>query len=610
MQGSTSLTPLVLDGKSVDGFSNPLREASQVLCLASQHLEGAFRRDVVAIHWKYLRSLETLAVPAEFYEAEAARFWGLKPLGQLRTVCDRFREACLQIDGSMVRHLNQVASLLYDATASLERNGCALWDALTNLSIEDPSDDEVRILVFSGNSRKRLFLLAMLARHNTTEDDLRKMRVYVASLNELRQWVRLRNTSSDATNQDDFSMPPTNLKWSPILVGLLSPAMTPRLLGIFLHPRVEILLYPHQCPSFLRRKAEWSARLGGDIDWTIGTLARLSGLHLPSVLPSIPERVAVEEPIEVNVETTVRLRRALSDSVWQPQDTVNEVANLFQLDEAFTEEELVLTDQAESNTSTTDASSEDLWCAEAVRVQFDQGWRVDFSPDDEINIVRAGSNGNILDRRYVRSLKVGDRVILIHGQQRQSLYDLIISRVHKHPSIELHLALIRRWQEDLRVAFQKWQRRTPDSADLSAHETRDMNGLLRQMQRQGSQLISTLTLSLWLKGLVLCPLDPEDLRRVAEVLDISFVRQYRAQIIQAATRLRGLHRSLSLKLNRWLVDHAMGAPHKSDDDVIDVELGLTFGDVRSSLLVLSTVRIERVRGPFLRSHLGRAEKDA
>ncbi len=602
---SISLSPFILQGKSISAFSASLRDASQVLGRTAQQLGGRFGKDAVSVHWKYLRSLEALAVPVNFYEAEAPRFWGLKSLSQLRAVCDHFRAACMQSNPHLYGDLEGVGTLLNEAKSNLESQGCGLWDALTNLCIEDPANDEMRILVFSSESRKQIFLFAMLARNNTSEDDLRKMRTYVTSLSELRQWIHYRHMSSEAADQDDFSMPPENMNWRPVLVGLFSPVMTPRLLCAFLHPRVDIVMYPHQCSSFMRRQVEWSARLAGDINRNVGALARMSALPSPSSVPVTPSRISVEQPVEMNVETTTKTRTSSSGPMWGPEDTISEVARLFQIDEESAGEEFFLNDQTAAASTLTTEPSEEIWCEEAIRVQFDQGWHAYFPPDDVINVVRDGA----LDSRFVRSLRVGERVLLIHGQQRQSLYDLIISRVHKHPSIELHLALIRRWQEDLRVAFQQWRTRMPDSAELRIYGTRDVNGLLKRMRARGSQLVSTLTLSFWLRGFVLCPLDPEDLKRVAEVLDMSFVRQYHGRIVQAANRLRGLHRGLSIKLNRWLQDHATGAVHESDEDVIDAELGLTFGDVRNSLLVLCVMGIQNVTGPFLRNNLGQAEKD-
>jgi hypothetical protein len=313
----------------------------------------------------------------------------------------------------------------------------------------------------------------------------------------------------------------------------------------------------------------------------------------------------VDNPVELNVKTVSKSRIPASGAIWQPEDTVSEVTRLLQVDEETAAEEVILDEPAGSGTTSSVEKSADIWCEEAVKVEFDQGWHAHFASDDIINIVQGGT----FDPRYVSALRIGQQVLLIHGQRRQSLYDLIVSRVHKHPSIELHLAMIRRWQEELGVTFHKWQSGVPSLVELREHGPRDLGGLLQRIRARGSQLVSTLTLSFWLRGFVLCPLDPEDLRRVAEVLDMNFVRQYRGRVVQAATRLRGLHRGLSIKLNHWLENQATGTVHTNDDDVIDTELGLTFGDVRNSLLMLRVIGIYRVTGPILRSYLGQAEKD-
>jgi hypothetical protein len=599
------LTPFVLQGESIGPFSTSMREVVHLLSRASRHLEGRFGSDAIAVHWKYLRSLEALAIPFDFYEAEAPRYWGLQSLGKLAAVCEHFRLACMQGYANLYRDLEEVASLLNKAKDNLENQGCPLWEALANFCIEDPASEEVRILVFTSESRKRLFLFAMLARHNITEDDLLDMRTHVASLSELRRWTHCYHCSSNANGDDNFFTPSLDAVWHPVLIGLPSPSMTPRLLYAFLHPKIDIVLYPHQCSSFMRRQEEWSFRLTGDPNRNVDALACLSRLQAPHSGPAKPKRISVEHPVEVNIETTMKTRTSFTGAIWQPEDPVNEVARLFPSDDECEGEELVLNDQPEAGTSLTIEPSEEIWCAEAVKVQFDQGWHAYFAPDDMINVVRDGGR----DKRYVRSLRVGERVLLIHGQQRQSLYDLIISRVHKHPSIELHIAMIRRWQEDIRVAFEQWLTLWGDPSELRAHGARDLDGLLRRMQLRGSKLVSPLTLSFWVRGFVLCPQDPEDLRRVAEVLNMGFVRQHYRHIERAAVRLRGLHRGVSLKLNRWLQAQATTAVHTDEDDVIDTELGLTFGDVKNSLLVVRVGAVENVAGPFLRSNLGRVEKD-
>lgn len=358
---STHLSPLILDGGSVRAFSASLRDAGQLLARTAQQLGGSFESDAVAVHWKYLRSLETLTVPIDFYEAEAPRFWGLRSFVKLGATCDHFRAACMQTAPGLYRDLDAVAVRLNEAKTDLERYGCALWDALTNICLEDSASDVMRLLVFPSDSRKQLFLFAMLARHNTTEDDLRAMRTHVVSLRELRRWMHSRQRSSDVRNMNDLLMPSENTIWHPVVVGLPGPGMTPRLLCAFLHPQVDIVLYPHQCPTFMRRQAEWSVRMSGDISRNVGALVRISGLPKPSMMPNSQLRLVVEDPTELNVETTTKKKSNATGSIWLPEDAVSEVARLFQFEEDTTAEEVVFIDQADAGTATQAETAEERY---------------------------------------------------------------------------------------------------------------------------------------------------------------------------------------------------------------------------------------------------------
>ncbi len=79
----------------------------------------------------------------------------------------------------------------------------------------------------------------------------------------------------------------------------------------------------------------------------------------------------------------------------------------------------------------------------------------------------------------------------------------------------------------------------------------------------------------------MCPEDAEDLRRLAEILNMGFVQAHYLRIYQAAKRLRNLHRVLSRRLNGWLEEQASGSIRENSDDVLDAELGITFGDFRN-----------------------------
>lgn len=600
-----SIKPLIICGKASESFSSSLSDVYHILSRATHHAENSGRliKDAIAIHWKYLRSLESLAVPIDFYEAEAQQFWGLQSFGKLEAVCDRFRSYCMQGDAVLYQDLESVAALLQQAKNDIEEMGCLLWEALVNLCIDDIETDDSRLLVFPSGSRKQLFLFSMLARHNTGEDDLREMGTYVTSLIELGRWVRGSQAILKQEN-DIFSIRPPNGGYYPVIVGLPNPVMTPRILYALFHPKVDIVLYPHQRSSFMRRQSEWSDCMSGNMGRNLDSLACMSRITKPSTPHSLHGRISVEIPEEMDVRTAKRTPTTLDGSFWKPDDPVTEVARLFRADNEFESEELILNDHVETGIHHPDDIHDQI-CVEVVKVKFDQGWFGYFASDDEINVITHDG----LDSRYVRSLRNGERVLFIHGQKRQSLYDLIISRVHKHPSIELHLVMIRRWQEDLKIAFAKWCSSTGDYSELEAFGKRDLDGLLRRMRARKSRLESSAALHFWLEGFVLCPQDPEDLLRVSEILSMGFVQKNYKRISQAAIRLRGLHRGLSRRLNHWLQDQITGTVQGREDDVIDTELGLTFGDVKSSLLVMHIEEIEIVPEPFLRSTLGRIERE-
>ena len=77
---TTQIQPIVLEGASANKLATSLREANHLLASAFEIASGRFARDAIRVHWKYLRALESLSVPLEFYEAEAPNFWGSEVL--------------------------------------------------------------------------------------------------------------------------------------------------------------------------------------------------------------------------------------------------------------------------------------------------------------------------------------------------------------------------------------------------------------------------------------------------------------------------------------------------------------------------------------------------
>jgi hypothetical protein len=596
---TTRVQPLTLEGEVVEKTDLAIRQSYRHLIQASSRRSGKLGDDATRLHWRYLRSLERLCVPLDLYEAEAPRFWGMKSFGYLRSACDRFRGAFETSGADLAADLSCAAATLENALELVRADGPPLWRALSSLCVEEPTSGRVRIITFTNQARKQLFLFALLAKFNITEEDLHELRIRIIDLEQARDLVSQRHDCDPMVRANGESTR-ERLSLQFQLVGLPSNLGLPRLLPLLLEPDLEVLLYPHQLPALQRLASAWRTQVGPDFERIEGLLGRLSGLRPPSEKSPANRRINVAGTLCVNVGTATGVRTTHHQPVWQPVDASVELGRLLDLDsgdEDLGVESVGVDDGADGNRTPVD-SGEASWCDTAVQIEFEEGWRMVLAPDETINVVTQAGGTHKADERHATSLRKGDRVVVIHGQRRQSLYDLIIARVHRNPAFELHIALIRRWQEDFGVAYDRWRR----------YGVRNLDELLNLLRQHGSMLTSPFTLRLWLWGRTLCPDDVEDLRRVAEVLDMGFVQQHYRRIGVAAARLRGLHRGLSSRLNHWLDRQAQGTSATDWDEQIDSELGLTFADFRNSLLILRVNDVRIVNGPFLRNGLGRLER--
>jgi len=590
---TTQLQPYVLDGRGVDQLADVLKNANHLLAGEARRTSGRFGRDALHQHWSYLRALESLFVPFDFYEAEAGQIWGIKSFSQLRSGCERFKDHCYRVSPQLALELEKIFAACEQAAELIRQNGSLIWNALCNLCIEEPPTDEARLIIFSGRGKKQLFQLALLAYHNICEPDLRGVRTWLLTLDELRRLVRQRGVTKTLNEDVDVCAIDASLDWHPLLVGLPSPQLTPKLLPALLHKSLDVIIYPHQIAALRNRSNEWGKAISPDLVRISQVLERLSKRLLPQPGQHNTTRLKFNHPIDLDAHTAKRKTRTQVEILWQPNDPVTEIANLLQVDDSETFDEAQIFRESNHDDRLDESAT---WCDRAVKLFIEDGSYVIFPFDETINVIKPGQFKS--DERYVGSVQRGDRVVFIHGQQRQNFYELIISRVHQHPSMMLNLALIERWRTDFVSAYQKWHERG----------TRNLDELLRCLNDKGSSLRSSGSLRRWLQGRTLCPDEAEDLRRLADVLGMDYVRQQYKRIEHAARRLRGLHISLSTKLNRWLEQQAAGVDGGNDDDVIDQALGLTFGDLKSSLMLLRIKDVETIEGPLLRNNLGKLEK--
>jgi hypothetical protein len=584
------VTPRVLTGENVREISVALAAATEGLMAARDHQQGRLSNDATGLGWRYLRAIEALPVPVDYYERESQGYWGVRRLADLRAGFERFVVAIQSASPKLHSALTSVADALSDALAILERAESPLWLGLANLCIESTGP---RRILFASKSRRDMFALCLLGRFNFSESDLREVGTSLGYLG------RHEGDSVGVAGLPEQQRVPANVV--SIFVGLPSRFAERRLDTLLSSQRIEVVLWPHQ-----ERVLAHRIRL-------LSTELTMASRGLRTLLPDLPEAAPsrLEGPLLFGARHEVLAgaahealtHRAATVELWTRPDAAEAISSLF---EAQTSQEDADEDVGTGGPSLDESSPigdltgplEDAWASEAYELCFEGGRRLLLARDDTVNLIVRKGAGAHLEERYVRAVRPGDEVLYIHGQQRQSLYDLLVSRVHRDRVIAEYLALIRRWQDDLVRSFAEAAREvglTPER-------------LLANLQARGSKLTSSQTIRTWLRRLVLAPLDLEDLRRVAEVLSMPFVTTYFRQVHKAAGRLKGLHINLSTRLNRWLASSEAGSIAVGHaDEVVDSKLGLTVEDFRHSLVRLRVIEVKQQAGPFYRPHMGRLE---
>lgn len=583
---TTTVRPLIVAYNEARDHNENLKLAIECLRTIGTASQSSLVQSAVQLHWRLVRAIESLAVPFSFYEAESIHIWGLRPIATLIETCRHFQSSIKNVDREAARQLERTTSYLDEVISFVSKNEPPLWAALTNLVHSEPPSGQARVILFPSQSRKEMFLLALLARLNITPGDLEAQRVWVTTLSELQ----LLAENPEKLAQEAFALSiPEGLELVPILVGLPTMGQQPRLLPFFFSEDAEILIHDYQRNWMRPSVRRWNDSLSPNFEGIANAVDSLIRRPILShTLPKVSDRVALSVPTVLSLDAkTGESPTPESKALWDTPELEDEVGYLFE-----DGGEDISAPQSDA-TENDEAPSDGLIVETAYEISFSGGWRGLFANNQQLNFI-APTTRKVEDR-FVRAIREGDTMLIIPSQPRQSLYSLIISRVHQHPSIELHLALLRRWREELQSGYQRW---------AASHRDDPTGALLRELRAAGSTITSHLAVYFWLNGATLCPNDTDDVLRVAEALNLPFVRSRYRQIANAASRIRGLHRGLSNRLNRWLNDRARSGGGSHDAEVIDPTLGLTFGDLRSSLIVADVLSIREVPGPFLRDTLG------
>lgn len=511
----TQVHPLLAGRPSDVSYSAALAGASAKLrAIMSRGVRG-YSETALQYHWRLYRDIEGLHVPLGLFEAEAAGFWGISRLSRTLAICKRFQEILASRDPQTASDLSCATDALSDAIEWLSHNDPPLWRALGHLVQTPPKSGQGRLITFQSRAKKALFLFALLVKLNLTEDDLRPLGNWVATLDDLRHNAEEFGTLIETGGS---SLAPKDLVFVPTLVGLPSMRIDQRLWPLFLADDLVLLTPTSQHRAISGRVRRWSDALSADLPGLCRTIADLFPASRPTSTPAVSDRVELSAATIVGVEDQPIGEIETNDHgpLWNGSEIEDELSWLFARE---TDEDAMERAATDEEASPDDA---DPWIGQAIELTFTDGWRGTFEPTAKLNFI--DRTAGELDERYVRSLRVGDPVLLIPFQRRQGLYDLIVGRVHRHPAMQLHLALLARWHSDLIRGFQSWSRPTGGAVGGD----RSPDALLQELRARGSELSSALAVRFWITGVTLCPHDPEDIRRVAEILGLEFTAtQYR-----------------------------------------------------------------------------------
>lgn len=556
--------------KSLQGAYRSLAKAT------AANTKGRLVNDALGVTWRIQRQLEQLSVPLDLFESETNNYWGVQPIRRLFAGAQRFISELGPTNRSIAEYLSDALLFHEQVIDIFHDSGPPIWNALNQLCIEDLATDGKRLIVFSSKARKQMFSLALLSRYNLSEDDLVEIGVSLSSLTEIKKAsTNFLDNVGSSSSALLASLPSTRLSTS------MTPLMSLQAL--------DVLVLPFQIGSFSRWVEYLKTALITSPATAKDVIEARAGRAPSHTMPQDSSPLTLGSGRRVLIETGQVLNTKGKRPSLPALDVSTEIG--WYMDDAD-EQEPVHESVGDSQTQ-----HAEVWTSEAIKISLTGGWHGFFSSDDKLNVVLEYGTERRTDERFVRSLRVGDRILVVHGQRRQSIYDLVISRVHNHPAMEIHLALISKWQEELAESFRARQMGGWTAEDV-----------LSNIQEQGSQITSVQTIRLWISGQVLAPEDPTDLLRLANSMDMRFVKQYHSRISTAAKRIRGLHISLSNRLNRWLKEQVTNTT-ASDFEIFDDELDLSFQDFRDSLEIHTVESVGLASGLFLRDNLGSFEQE-
>jgi hypothetical protein len=216
-------------------------------------------------------------------------------------------------------------------------------------------------------------------------------------------------------------------------------------------------------------------------------------------------------------------------------------------------------------------------------VRLEGGCAVLLEPSSRVSYV---DGDGAIRMGHCAELATGNRLIIINPDAREFIAHRILRSRREDEWDKEALKTIETWRVELESGVKRLR--------LTQGE------VLARIQALGSERITPLVIGQWIRGDVLGPLDPVDIRRVGEVIDSEWLRSNWQRVGLALIVVRSGHRLLGRQITK-LIHQAAAGDFKLNlrDEEFLTQVGITMGELQDSvtLLKVEAVHPERVLAP-------------
>lgn len=244
---------------------------------------------------------------------------------------------------------------------------------------------------------------------------------------------------------------------------------------------------------------------------------------------------------------------------------------------------------ASRDTAGSDSRAETL-VARPLRISFpDERW-VLMDPEDAVIVLQGDASPVDCPARQLRP---GDRIFVIDDDTRKTLLAKVLEVAEDIPELAVAAAWVDPWRRTMASVRARYGTYTAFADEL---------------RKRGSSARSTVAIRFWCVGVTLGPHDPDDVRRVGELVGEPVLRDHFREVWTAMETFRGAHTRLGARLGH-LVRRVGPAAHLDqfdEDTIVDERSGLTISDFKgcAELLEVATVATVQEAVPtFLLGHV-------